>query len=89
MELKIITRNLNFDTDTRNPKSEYRVKFGIRDCFKILRVVCNYNGKTKIYETASTNLPLDNDSIYFLADKIDEDFIINWNGNAGGYMKEV
>lgn len=89
METKIVTRNLNFDTSLRNAKSKYRVKFGDTNSFDILRVVCNYNGKSKVFETASSNLPLGKDSIYFLADRIGDTFVINWSGEASKFMTEV
>ena len=89
MEVKIVTRNLNFDSSTRNMKSKYRVKYSDANTFDILRVVCNYDGKSKVFETASSNLPLGKDSIYFLADRIGDTFVINWSGEAGKFMKEV
>lgn len=89
METKIVTRNLNFDTSARDSKSRYRVKFGDSRTFDTLKVICNYGGKSKIYETSSNNLPKGKDSIYFLADKVGDTFVINWSGEASKFMNEV
>lgn len=89
MEIKIVTRNLNFDTKERKSSSRYRVKFGESTNFKILRVICNYGNSTQIYETNSENLPVDKDSIYFLAESEGNTFIIEWCSGAEVYMKRI
>lgn len=89
METKTVTRNLNFDTTTRTASSRYRVKYGDSGSFRTLRVICNYGGKSKIFETDSNNLPTGKDSIYFLSDKTDGSFVIKWCGDAAGFMKEL
>ena len=88
-DTKIVTRNLNFDASSRDSSSPYRVKFGKSTDFKTLRVVCNGGRETQVYETASSNLPSDKDSIYFLADKSGDSFIVRWRGEAAAFMKRV
>lgn len=88
-DIKTVTRNLNFDTSSRDSSSPYRVKFGKSTDFKTLRVVCNSGLETQVFETASSNLPSDKDSIYFLADKSGDSFNIRWRGEATSFMKRV
>ena len=88
-DIKIIKRNLNVDTSLRDSSSPYRVKFDRSTDFKTLRVVCNGGRETQVYETASSNLPSDKDSIYFLADKSGDSFNIRWRGEAAAFMKRV
>lgn len=88
-DIKTVTRNLNFDTSSRDSSSPYRVKFGKSTDFKTLRVVCNGGRETQVFETTSSNLPSDKDSIYFLAYKSGESFIIRWRGEAASFMKRV
>ncbi len=89
MDTKIVTRNLNFDTATRDAKSRYRVKFGNAEAFDVLRVICNYAEKSRVYETSSNNLPIGKDSIYFLANREGDSFEIIWLGGAAEFMKEI
>ena len=56
-DIKTVTRNLNFDTSSRDSSSPYRVKFGKSTDFKTLRVVCNGGCETQVFETTSSNLP--------------------------------
>lgn len=88
-DIKTVTLNLNFDTSLRDSSSPYRVKFGKSTDFKTLRVVCNGGRETQMFETASSNLPSDKDSIYFLADKSEDSFNIRWRGEAAPFMKRV
>ncbi|MCM1354962.1 MAG: hypothetical protein NC212_00980 [Staphylococcus sp.] len=89
MKIKTVTRNLNFDTTTREPSSKYRVRYGNSSDFNRLVVVCNHGGKSKIFETDAANLPKGKDSIHFHAEKTGNTFVIKWCGNAGEYMMEV
>jgi hypothetical protein len=89
MEIKTVTRNLNFDEETRNSSSPYRVRYGDPSAFQILKVICNGDGETQIFETDSSNLPSYKDSIHFLADKIGNSFNIRWRGEAASFMKRV
>lgn len=88
-DIKTVTRILNFDTSSRDSSSPYRVKYGKSTDFNTLRVICNDGRKTLVFETASSNLSSDRDSIYFLADKTKESFNIIWRGEAAVFMKRV
>lgn len=90
MEIKTITRNLNFDTESRQTTSPYRVKYNNPSEFKKLQIVISCEGSpSQVFETESLNLPKDKDSIHFKATKTPDGFIINWGGNAGDYMKRI
>lgn len=86
MKIKTVTRNLNFDTSKRNINSKYRVKYNDASEFDILQVICKYGIHQQIFTTISSNLSKSKNSIYFLAEKTDDSFIINWCGDAQNFM---
>ena len=82
--VKIIRRNVNFNRGT----NYFRWEVSNSSTFDNFRVVCSYNGETKVYEIDSKYLT-GRDSITFYAYQNSESFTIEWQKAVADYIKEI
>lgn len=76
--VKIINRNIKFDSQERQETSSYKCLYGDKHLFDKLQINISYESEYRAYEIESKNLT-SSKSIHFKVEKRGDTFEINWS----------
>lgn len=87
--VKIINRNIKFDSQERQETSPYRCYYKDNNLFNKLQINLSYGGEYRTYEIESKYLT-SSKSIHFKAEKKGNTFEINWSPKSiVPYIKRI
>lgn len=85
---KQVNRNIRFDS--RKSASSYKYEYKDKNAFEILRIVCTYDSKIRIYEVEAKYLKATSKSIHFDAVQDRDSFKIEWKPkDVAPYIKRI